>query len=228
MGAQYQLEQKALWWSALGLSIAGCLIFLAGMLVGISLGGTGLMAEGEVPATAPTVVPQTPPLEGAVLAAQQPQGEPPVVQVPPRDGSPQDLSPQDLSPQDLSPDDAPPPEQSLGEPSGPEATPEDLLDEMLAEGSVVNEPVVDDPVLSPFSLQVGAYLVQENLERALADLEKKGLEARVVEITDSRGTVLSSVRIGEYGKRSEAESAAAQLRRKNGLEVLVKRELQQG
>ena len=47
MGAMYQLDQKAVWMSALGLSVAGGLIFLAGMVVGMSMGGAALLAQSS-------------------------------------------------------------------------------------------------------------------------------------------------------------------------------------
>ena len=198
MGAMVQLDQKAVWWSALGLVLGGGLIFLAGLVVGVSLGGPALLAEGGTPPTPELAAPDPGPPGLASTAPSVPPEElaalpdasatsPPVLSVSPRD-------------------------------PGPEA--------VVAEaGQPAGEP--EDTALSPFSLQVGAYLMQENLDRALADLEKKGLEARVVEITDSRGTILSSIRVGTYGDRSAAEQAADQLRQKKGLEVLVKRDSRQ-
>ena len=201
MGALYQLDQKTIWWSALGLSLAGCLIFFAGMLVGLSLGPLKLAEEGvQAPADlAPeTDLAASTPETLAVQPEAPPRGlespaAPPVIKVLPTDPASQEVLAQAEAPAVM--------------PAADEA---------------------EDPALSPFSLQVGAYLMQENLDRALVDLQKKGLEGRVVEITDSRGTILSSVRVGSYGDRTEAEDAAEQLRRKKGLEVLVKRDLQQG
>jgi cell division protein FtsN len=226
MAALYQLNPKTLWGAIAGLVFAGGLLFLSGMLVGLAMAGSGpgpgiagqeiASAEqagqtGQTGSLPADPQPQSPRLAALVTPLPQALTEEPAAEEPAEEELWQDED-EDEAGSSLEPE--------------PQLAEDQLAEDQLAEDQLAEDRVAEEELeAAPFSLQVGAYLQAENLERALAQLEKKGLEAHVVEITDSRGFVLSSVRVGSYAKRGEAEAAAQQLRRRQGLEVLIKREL---
>lgn len=223
MGAFYQLDRKTVLVSGLCLLAGGCLIFVAGIVVGLSLGRPPSLAavpEGSAPPSGPALAtvatePPSPPLDEIDPAmdparATAPRREP-AAAAPPAAAEP--------APEAV-PETAPPGQDQLAA-----QDPLDPQHPLAGENPEAGDGETMDEPPSAFSLQLGAYLMPENLEQALVDLEKKGLEGRVVEVTDSRGTVLSSVRVGHYANRFEAEQAAAELRRRQRLEVLIKREL---
>ena len=89
-------------------------------------------------------------------------------------------------------------------------------------------PEFDLPPLPPpppaFSLQVGAFLQPDNLERFMADLSDRGYTPRVLEVTSSSGRILSIVRVGGFTNRAEASQAALTFREREGMEALVRPE----
>jgi cell division septation protein DedD len=71
-----------------------------------------------------------------------------------------------------------------------------------------------------YSLQIGAFREAKNSEKVIQTLQSKGYEPYVVE---ERGrSVLKTVRIGRYARRSEALKAASDFRRREGMEAIVR------
>jgi cell division protein FtsN len=71
-----------------------------------------------------------------------------------------------------------------------------------------------------YSLQIGAFRDPKNSEKVMQDLQAKGYEPYVVE--QKGRSVLQTVRIGRYADRAEAQRAASELRRREGLEAIVR------
>ena len=108
------------------------------------------------------------------------------------------------------------------------APPEETPEVADAESPAQERPEFALPPLPPpapaFSLQVGAFLEPENLERFVADLEERGYTPRVQEITNSSGRVLSIVRVGGFSDRSAAVQAALTFQQREGMDALVRPE----
>jgi type II secretory pathway predicted ATPase ExeA len=58
------------------------------------------------------------------------------------------------------------------------------------------------------SVKVGAFLIKENAERIARILKKKGYNASIVRLTNSKGKVWHTVRIGDYPSREIAKQHA--------------------
>jgi cell division septation protein DedD len=71
-----------------------------------------------------------------------------------------------------------------------------------------------------FSLQIGAFREARNSEKAIQELQGKGYEPYVVE--QKGRSVLQTVRVGRYADRAEALRAAADFRRREGMEAIVR------
>lgn len=60
------------------------------------------------------------------------------------------------------------------------------------------------PEESGYALQVGAFLGKANAETLLTEIEEKGYEARILELSDSKGRTWFLTRIGSFKSRAQA------------------------
>ncbi len=82
-------------------------------------------------------------------------------------------------------------------------------------------PTVSDSAHAPvgkkiYSLQAGAFLHRQNASKMKARLAGHGLEAEILVLKDSRNRTWYLVRSGKFSTRSEAEKAAALMKKKSG------------
>jgi septal ring-binding cell division protein DamX len=96
-------------------------------------------------------------------------------------------------------------EETLAAPPGVQPSPEAALGEEV------------------FELQLGLFSVADNAAGLAADLERRGYPAYVVDVTNSRGRVFHTVRLGPYASRDEALRSAAAYREREGGETLLRR-----
>jgi cell division septation protein DedD len=80
------------------------------------------------------------------------------------------------------------------------------------------EPTPDGP--ARYSLQIGAFREAKNSEKTIQELQSKGYEPYVIE--QKGRSVLQTVRVGRYSGRAEALRAAADFRRREGMEAIVR------
>ena len=213
-------------------SLAGLLLFCAGVVVGVHWSGIKLAAAAP---QAPLVPPGTskptltaPPLPGTapqpqILARRILPNPPPVPQSPP----PAVLDVRQAATELQSPaPEAPALEAPALEAPALEAPAEVADQEPPAEP----RPEFALPPLPPpppaFSLQVGAFLQPDNLDRFVADLSERGYTPRVLEITNSSGRILSIVRVGGFANRTDATQAALTFQQREGMDALVRPEAQ--
>jgi cell division protein FtsN len=200
-----------------GLGIAGGVLFFAGILVGVQWGlpfDTAPVSAPVRPATKRAALqsaerPCKPVPEAAPAAPQQPVPLP-------------DLFPREEQKRVSAP---PAPEPLPTQPASPPAA---LAPAPTVAAVAVTHAPDPEPKASPepasgpgrYSLQVGAFREAKNSEKVIQDLQAKGYEPYVVE---QRGrSLLLTVRIGRYADRAEALRAASELRRREGLEAIVR------
>lgn len=71
-----------------------------------------------------------------------------------------------------------------------------------------------------YSIQVGAFRNASNSEKVIQDLRGRGYEPYVIE---ERGrSLLRTVRVGRYADRQEAQRAASEFERSEGMDVIVR------
>jgi cell division protein FtsN len=203
-----------------GLGIAGGVLFFAGVLVGVQW---GLPFEA-----APAAVPVRPavPKRAALQAAERPcKPVPEAVPAAPQPAPVPDLFPR-AEPKRAAAAPAPEPVPVQPAPRPPALVPAPAPAVTVAVVTPAPEP--EQPKASPepaagpgrYSLQVGAFRDAKNSDKVIQDLQAKGYEPYVIE---QRGrSVLRTVRIGRYAGRAEAQRAAAELRRREGLEAIVR------
>ena len=176
-----------------GLTLAGGLLFFAGLLVGVNF---GLPTGSQVVYTPPVLAKDPCPEPQPAAPAPAP--------VPPKPEPTPQVARQEPPPAVEPPvEEEPPPVQTA---SLPEPTPEP-------------EPAET----GPYSVQVGAFRSKENSDAAVRDLESRGYDPFVVPMTTRRRNVLHTVRIGRYNTRQEALQAAADLREREKLDTIIQR-----
>jgi DedD protein len=205
-----------------GLGIAGGVLFFAGVLVGVQW---GLPFEA-----APAAAPVRPAVKRAALQAAErpckpvPEAVPAAPQPAPvvSDFFPQEKPKRALS--ELPPKPAPvQPVQAAPPPPAPVPAPAPPVATVAVTPEPEPEPKASpEPAAGPgrYSLQVGAFRDAKNSEKVIQDLQAKGYEPYVIE--QKGRSVLRTVRIGRYADRAEAQRAAAELRRREGLEAIVR------
>ncbi len=201
-----------------GLGVAGGVLFFAGVLVGVQW---GLPFDD-----APTAVSVRP---APKRAAFQPADRPckPVPEAAPAAPPPAPLP--DLFPRSeskrVAAAPAPKPKPAPVQPAPPPPAP---VPAPAVAAVAVSRTPDPEPQVSPepvggsgrYSLQVGAFRDAKNSEKVIQDLQAKGYEPYVVE---QRGrSLLRTVRIGRYADKAEALRAASELRRREGLEAIVR------
>ncbi len=201
-----------------GMGVAGGVLFFAGVLVGVQW---GLPFDD-----APTVAPVRPaPKRIAFQPADRPcKPVPEAAPAAPQPAPLPDLLPKS-EPKRLAAAPAPKPEPAPVQPAPPPPAP--VPAPIVAAVAVTHSPD-PEPQVSPepaggsgrYSLQVGAFRDAKNSEKVMQDLQAKGYEPYVVE---QRGrSLLRTVRIGRYADKTEALRAASELRRREGLEAIVR------
>ncbi|MFL6233243.1 MAG: SPOR domain-containing protein [Thermoanaerobaculia bacterium] len=199
-----------------GMGIAGGVLFFAGVLVGV---------QWSFPIeAAPAAAPARPmPRRAALRAAERPCKPAPEA----APAAPQPVPLPALFPraEQKRAAVAPAPEPVTVEPAPPAPVPAPAP----AAAAVAVTPAPDpEPKASPepatgpgrYSLQVGAFRDARNSEKVIQDLQARGYEPYVVE--QKGRSVLRTVRIGRYADRTEALRAASELRRREGLEAIVR------
>jgi cell division septation protein DedD len=211
----FLFDKKSLVLLLAGAGVAGGVLFFAGVLVGVQWGlpfETAPVAAPARPAPKraafqPGEHPCKPVPEAAPAAPQQP------VPVP-------DLFPRPEKRASAAPAPEPVPAQSAPQP--PAAVPAPAVATVATRTPDPEPRVSPEPAGEPgrYSLQIGAFRDPRNSEKVIQDLQAKGYEPYVVE---QRGrSVLRTVRIGRYAGRAEALRAASELRRREGLEAIVR------
>jgi general secretion pathway protein A len=89
------------------------------------------------------------------------------------------------------------------------------------------KPAVSDEGSGPgagmtHSVQVGAYQVSENARQMAARLAAKGYPARILTITDAKGRVWHTVRIGDHPSHQAARSQSEEFTRREKMPTVVR------
>jgi DedD protein len=210
----FLFDKRSLTLLLAGLGVAGGSLFFAGVLVGVQW---GLPFD-----TAPVAAPVRP---APKRAAFQPADRPckPVPEVAP--AAPQPAPLPDLFPPTQKRAVAPPapePEPARPAPQPPAALPAPVAAVAVTRAPESEPKAFPEPAERPgrYSLQIGAFRDPKNSEKVIQDLQAKGYEPYVVE--QKGRSLLRIVRIGRYADRAEAQRAASELRRREGLEAIVR------
>jgi cell division septation protein DedD len=187
----FVFDKKSMALFLAGLALVGGLIFFGGLLAGVNW---------SLPTAGPAVA-QRPRVQPADFAAERPCPEPA--------SAPAVLQQ----------------EPAFDEPILEEGEPEP--EPYAAEEEPVRFAALEPPAPpaerephGPFSVQVGAFRVKANSDAVLRDLEDRGYEPYVIELT-SANRQLHTVRIGRYGDRTEASEAASEFRRREKMAAIV-------
>ncbi|MEA1969465.1 MAG: tetratricopeptide repeat protein [Thermodesulfobacteriota bacterium] len=73
-----------------------------------------------------------------------------------------------------------------------------------------------------YTLQIGAFLVKSNSNKKKAALIKRGLEARILSLEDSKKRFWYLVRIGFYESRQKAEKFSSRLRMEYNIDAIIR------
>ena len=203
----FVFDKKSLVLLLSGLTVAGGLLFFAGLLVGVNLGLPGLR-QGvayapravPVPAQPAKIVQPAVPCPDPVLPAEKPapEPEPEPVQAPPQIAQ--------ILEEEMPPAPAPAPVEK----------PERPRPAQTVQASLRSE------ISGAFSVQVGAFSQKENSDAVMRELESRGYQPYVV-VLPGRRARLHTVRIGRFADRQEAQQAAAELRRRANMTGIVQR-----
>lgn len=90
--------------------------------------------------------------------------------------------------------------------------------EKPAKQESVEKPHIEDEA---YTLRVGAFADEADAKAFVQEMAARGRQATVVPWTSRGGFVLHTVTTGNYGGRDEAASAAAELKRKEGISSAV-------
>jgi DedD protein len=196
----FVFDKRSLTLLLAGLTVAGGLLFFAGLLVGVNLGLPGFRQEA---AYLPRPVPATP-----VKAQPCPEPNAPITPIVPADIKPEP------APVPVAPEPAPAPPVQVAE----------MAEEPPAPLPQIAEPPAPRAVqaaLRPrgdraFSVQVGAFRVKENSDAVVEELKSRGYEPWV----ETAGS-LRIVRVGRFVERGEAQRVASALKNEN-MEAVVR------
>ncbi|HEY3568207.1 MAG TPA: SPOR domain-containing protein [Thermoanaerobaculia bacterium] len=217
----FLFDKKSLVLLLSGAGVAGGVLFFAGVLVGVQW---GLPFE-----TAPVAAPVRPaPKRAALQTADRPCKPVPEAApaAPPQPVTVPDLFPQPEKRAAAAPAPEPAPVQPAPEPPAAFPAPATVAAVAVTRAP---EPAPAEPKASPepqaegpgrYALQIGAFRDPKNSEKVIQELQAKGYEPYVVE--QKGRSLLRIVRIGRYADRAEALRAASELRRREGLEAIVR------
>ena len=104
-----------------------------------------------------------------------------------------------------------------------EETPAEAADAAQAEPKVAQPAAAPDAGAAYFTLQVGAFRQKAYALDTMKKLSKKGYDAFIYELTDSRQRTLHTVRVGRYNSSKEAASALEQFKQKEKVDAIVTR-----
>lgn len=200
-----ELDRKTLFLSLVGLCVAGVLVFVAGMVVAIhwylpAYAGTTSGDAPEAPAQEETVTRamQPPAVSSSSTGAPRPRS----IRLP---RAPQPRAPRLRVP--ASPRVAAPVARAEAPSPAEEPAPPAI-------------PVYDDET-ALYSVQVGAFASEFNMQNLMLELQDRGYQPYVVTIAINR-QILHTVRIGEYATREEAAGAAATFFEREGMAAVVR------
>ncbi len=214
----FLFDKKSLALLLTGTTVAGGLLFFGGVLVGVQWG----LPLGSYTAPAPVVRQASLPAERP--CKPEPKAAPapvvpvaPVIPAVPEPAPPEFEEPEPQTfaaaamPRKVAPV-TPAMEEPRPEPEA--APPPPVLPEPEPAIQVASQPE------GRYSLQIGAFRQARNSEKVIQDLQSKGYEPYVIE---ERGrSVLKTVRIGRFMDRGEAQKAASDFRRREGMEAIVR------
>jgi cell division septation protein DedD len=90
-------------------------------------------------------------------------------------------------------------------------------DKPVDEQAVATPKAVDTQPLeekSFFAIQVGAYRVKDNANSKVAELQKKGYEAFIIDTADAKAQILYTVCIGRYDSKTQAQAPLSEFKQK--------------
>ena len=193
--------------SALVSLIAGCvvmtvLMFGAGLLVGSQWLTSSASAKGVVAMNDEPDVPTEPVLKDEAPAAPKPN--------PPKKVTPEAVGPpkQPAAP-------APPPAAAQAQPVNGGI---EIIQEAAADAS--SEAIASEPEY--VTVQVGVFLNQDDANRLLKDIERKGYSPSFFSGHDAEARQWYAVRIGAYSDRQQAANAAANFTRQEKMKATVR------
>jgi cell division septation protein DedD len=102
-----------------------------------------------------------------------------------------------------------------------EDTPTGTDDAAQAEPETAQPAAAPDAGTAYFSLQVGAFRQKAYALDTMGKLSKKGYDAFVYDVTDSRQRTLHTVRVGRYNSQGEAASALDRLKQKENIDAII-------
>ena len=102
-----------------------------------------------------------------------------------------------------------------------ENTPSAAADDAQAEPEVARPAEAPNAGTAYFSLQVGAFRQKAYAVDTMGKLSKKGFNAFIYEVTDSRQRIWYTVRIGHYNSSKEAASALDQFKQQEKIDAIV-------
>jgi cell division protein FtsN len=102
-----------------------------------------------------------------------------------------------------------------------EDTPTDAADDTRSKPEEAQPAANPDAGTVHFSLQVGAFRQKAHALDTMGKLSKKGYDAFIYEVNDSRQRVWHTVCIGRYNSSSEAASALDQLKQKENIDAII-------
>lgn len=177
-----------------GLTVAGGLLFFAGLLVGVNLGLPGFrQEEAYLPHPFPAATP----------VKAEPCPEPPARVTPNTPNVPADIKPEP-APVPIAPEPEPAPPVQIAEMEEEPPAPRAVQASLRPRGD------------RAFSVQVGAFRVKENSDAVVEELKSRGYEPWV----ETAGS-LRIVRVGRFVERGEAQRVASALKGEN-MEAVVR------
>jgi len=192
----FLFDKRSLVLLVTGTAVAGGALFFSGMLVGVQY---GLPADPE-----PVVITRPVPAKPAANRPCLPEPAVPVQVVTVPTPAPDPRASTVPEPQPEPPPPAPISPPVVAQAPAPEPTP----------------PAVPAAGPARYSLQIGAFREAKNSEKTIQELQSKGYEPYVIE--QKGRSVLQTVRVGRYADRAEALRAAADFRRREGVEAIVR------
>jgi cell division protein FtsN len=72
------------------------------------------------------------------------------------------------------------------------------------------------------SVQIGAYLHPENAQQITAELNAKGYSPKIMKITDAKGRIWYTVRIGDHPNRQAAQAQADEFSRREQKQSVIR------
>jgi len=200
MSYNFLLDKKTIIILLTGLFVVGLLLFLAGVLVGVRIGANLPSAPNQADSSARSAV-----TSGAATS-------------PPQEATVKQEVPQETAKVEATggAQSAPPPEKADAS-----AAPQQARD--AAPAQPPPEPAANPAAGSmAYSIQVGAFLIEDNAKQLLKELESKGHKAHIFTAKDSKDRLWHAVRIGSYASWQEASQAASAFSKQEKIGAIVR------